>query len=556
MSSQSRHSSGAVGPQAPPRTSDHAHGRPHRDRTAAAAGAGPRARLSTWSSRSTTSSRTSSPSVRRLHALPHAHLPLRLPHHDRRQREHGHHLADRWHELAERARRTSALSVWSRRAAGGRCGRSGRLATRPSLAYMDVDLSTDLDALLPLVAPLCRATATWRSAPGWPAPRAVVRGPKRELISRALQPDPAGVLRARFSRRAVRLQGGARRRAPRACCRWSRTRAGSSTPSCWCSPSATACASTRCPSTGSTTPTAGSTRLDGPRRPAGRGAARPRPGHRPAAARRDGGRVRRGRPRGVRFAAQALRFAAVGVASTVAYLLLFVLLRVGDPRGPRQRARPAGHGPGQHRRQPPLHLRGDAAGAAPSGTTLHGLALFGVGLALTSRPLAAAAPCADPPVPWPRDRGRSSWPTLVTTALRFSPALVGLHALAPPRAACLTPPHPFPYRRDPTDALDASASHRRAPLRATSARRRAAPARPALGAPRAARACWSRPPCCTSGTWAPPAGPTPSTPPPPRPARRAGRPSSSARSTPRTPSPSTSRRRPCGSWACRCASSA
>ena len=38
-----------------------------------------------------------------------------------------------------------------------------------------------------------------------------------------------------------------------------RTRAGSSTPNCSCSPSAAACASPRCRSTGSTTPTAGST---------------------------------------------------------------------------------------------------------------------------------------------------------------------------------------------------------------------------------------------------------------------------------------------------------
>jgi glycosyltransferase involved in cell wall biosynthesis len=37
------------------------------------------------------------------------------------------------------------------------------------LAYMDVDLSTDLNALLPLLAPLFPGTATWRSAPAWPA---------------------------------------------------------------------------------------------------------------------------------------------------------------------------------------------------------------------------------------------------------------------------------------------------------------------------------------------------------------------------------------------------
>jgi Glycosyl transferase family 2 len=45
------------------------------------------------------------------------------------------------------------------------------------VAYMDVDLSTDLNALLPLVAPLLSGTPTsplahgWRRAPGWTAAR-------------------------------------------------------------------------------------------------------------------------------------------------------------------------------------------------------------------------------------------------------------------------------------------------------------------------------------------------------------------------------------------------
>ena len=52
-------------------------------------------------------------------------------------------------------------------------------------AYMDVDLSTDLDALVPLVAPLLSGQSDIaigsRLAPG----ARVVRGPKREVISRA-----------------------------------------------------------------------------------------------------------------------------------------------------------------------------------------------------------------------------------------------------------------------------------------------------------------------------------------------------------------------------------
>ena len=41
-----------------------------------------------------------------------------------------------------------------RRGAAARCTRCGRRRMRPVLAYMDVDLSTDLAALAPLVAPL------------------------------------------------------------------------------------------------------------------------------------------------------------------------------------------------------------------------------------------------------------------------------------------------------------------------------------------------------------------------------------------------------------------
>ncbi len=53
------------------------------------------------------------------------------------------------------------------------------------VAYMDVDLSTDLDALLPLIAPLVSGHSDLaigtRLAPG----SHVVRGPKREFISRS-----------------------------------------------------------------------------------------------------------------------------------------------------------------------------------------------------------------------------------------------------------------------------------------------------------------------------------------------------------------------------------
>ena len=69
----------------------------------------------------------------------------------------------------------------------------------PVVAYMDVDLSTSLPALLPLVAPLLSGhrdvTIGSRLAPG----AHVVRGPKRELISRAYNLLLKLTLRGRFS---------------------------------------------------------------------------------------------------------------------------------------------------------------------------------------------------------------------------------------------------------------------------------------------------------------------------------------------------------------------
>ncbi len=69
----------------------------------------------------------------------------------------------------------------------------------PVVAYMDVDLSTDLNALLPLVAPLVSGHSDvaigTRLAPG----AAVLRGPKREAISRAYNLILRAALGAGFS---------------------------------------------------------------------------------------------------------------------------------------------------------------------------------------------------------------------------------------------------------------------------------------------------------------------------------------------------------------------
>jgi len=67
------------------------------------------------------------------------------------------------------------------------------------LVYMDVDLSTDLNALLPLVAPLISGHSDLAIGSRLGRGSRVDRGPKRELISRCYNLLLRGALRARFS---------------------------------------------------------------------------------------------------------------------------------------------------------------------------------------------------------------------------------------------------------------------------------------------------------------------------------------------------------------------
>jgi putative flippase GtrA len=69
----------------------------------------------------------------------------------------------------------------------------------PVLAYMDVDLSTDLAALLPLVAPLISGHSDLAIGSRLSRTSRVVRGAKREIISRCYNVILRGTLRARFS---------------------------------------------------------------------------------------------------------------------------------------------------------------------------------------------------------------------------------------------------------------------------------------------------------------------------------------------------------------------
>jgi glycosyltransferase involved in cell wall biosynthesis len=88
--------------------------------------------------------------------------------------------------LEQKGRGRALRTAWSR-------------STARVVAYMDVDLSTDLRALLPLVAPLLTGHSEvaigTRLAPG----SRVSRGPKREFISRSYNHLLRASLRARFS---------------------------------------------------------------------------------------------------------------------------------------------------------------------------------------------------------------------------------------------------------------------------------------------------------------------------------------------------------------------
>jgi putative flippase GtrA len=84
-------------------------------------------------------------------------------------------------------------------------GRGGALreawmsSTATVVAYMDVDLSTDLTALMPLVAPLISGHSDVAIGSRLSASSRVVRGPKREFVSRSYNLILRGVLGARFS---------------------------------------------------------------------------------------------------------------------------------------------------------------------------------------------------------------------------------------------------------------------------------------------------------------------------------------------------------------------
>src|ERR1700759_4092367 len=88
--------------------------------------------------------------------------------------------------LSEKGRGRALRRVWSR-------------SNADVLAYMDVDLSTGLEALLPLVAPLISGHSDLAIGTRLARGARVVRGPKREVISRCYNRLLHLTLRNRFS---------------------------------------------------------------------------------------------------------------------------------------------------------------------------------------------------------------------------------------------------------------------------------------------------------------------------------------------------------------------
>ena len=88
--------------------------------------------------------------------------------------------------LEQKGRGRALHAVWER-------------SDAPVLAYMDVDLSTDLAALLPLVAPLISGHSDIAIGTRLSRGSRVVRGPKREIVSRCYNLILRSTLAARFS---------------------------------------------------------------------------------------------------------------------------------------------------------------------------------------------------------------------------------------------------------------------------------------------------------------------------------------------------------------------
>ncbi len=137
------------------------------------------------------------PCIRRLHAhlAEHVSYPYRITVADNASTDSTLRVAERLarefpevavHHLDEKGRGRALNAVW-------------RASDAAVLAYMDVDLSTDLAALGPLVAPLLSGHSDLAIGSRLARGARVVRGPKREFISRAYNLILKSTLAAKFS---------------------------------------------------------------------------------------------------------------------------------------------------------------------------------------------------------------------------------------------------------------------------------------------------------------------------------------------------------------------
>ena len=250
-----------------------------------------------------------------LRHLPRRVVPLPGPRHGGGQRQHRRHLPRRERVGGHASGRGGDAPARAKDAATP-CARRGRPVRPPSSPTWTSTSPPPCRRCSRSWRRCCRATATWPSGRAWPVGRTSCAAPS-ESSSRGpttcCSNSPCGAASATPSA-GSRLSDGTRRRS---CCPSSRTTSGSSIPSCWSPPSGWACASARSRWTGSTIPTRGST------------SSRPPPTTCAAC-----GGCSCGAPRACAAwrsnevaADQLLRFAGVGVISTLGYLFLFVAWR-------------------------------------------------------------------------------------------------------------------------------------------------------------------------------------------------------------------------------------